>query len=152
MATSALLAPAQARKKNDTIPLIPLGLLCAGLIPESVNEESFKQMGELLAITHSGNIRYLSEPKARRPADNVCKTWLRHRSERGVLWGSPLEDRAESLLRKRLHRRPERPELRSMALGGRYEQLATRVLGDRVCQDPLWEEVICFFLVVLIEI
>jgi hypothetical protein len=39
-------------------------LLCAGLIAESVNEESFMQIEELLSMTHSGNIRYLSEPKA----------------------------------------------------------------------------------------
>ena len=94
LATDVLLAPAQAKKKNDTIALIPLGLLCAGLKAESVNEESFKQMEELLAITHWGNTSYLLEPKVWCPADNVCKTWLRPRSERGVLWGSPLEDRA----------------------------------------------------------
>ena len=116
-----------SRKKNDTIPLAPLGLLCAGLIAESVNEESFKQMEELLSITHSGNTSYLLEPKVWRPTDNVCKPWLRHPSG---LWGSPLEDRVGEPTSEEVAPCPEHPELRPMVLGRRYA-LAPGIVRSR---------------------
>ena len=71
---SARAGTSQKEERYDSLDSI--GLLCAGLIAESVNEESFKQMEELLAITHWGNTSYLLEPKVWRPADNVCKTGL----------------------------------------------------------------------------